>query len=84
MKFKSLIRSLYQILMKDDAKKQSSFEDIREFEFNKDKTSDIKKDISQKYRHNSDLLEFFAHNRDLTVHKWHHYIPIYNRYFEPY
>lgn len=84
MKFKSLIRAFIPNTSTRDAKKQSSVEDIRKFEFNSDKTSDIKKDISQKYWHKSDLLEFFAHNREFTVHKWHHYIPIYNRYFEPF
>ena len=31
-----------------------------------------------------DLLQLYAENSDAQVHKWHHYIPLYDRYFSPY
>jgi hypothetical protein len=52
---------------------------IRKFSFNKN--LDVKKDIQTKYGFNGDLLEIFTSNKDNVVHKWHHYIPIYDRYF---
>jgi hypothetical protein len=44
-------------------------------------TSDIYLDIQDKYSFNGDLLDIFVGNRNNIVHKWHHYIPIYDRYF---
>ncbi len=46
--------------------------------------SDVKKDIQDKYHHCGDLLDLFAGNKDYIVDKWHHYIPLYERYFSPY
>lgn len=54
---------------------------LRSFEPTLDPASDIKKDIQEKYGHNSELLEIFANNEEFIVHKWHHYIPLYERYF---
>lgn len=51
----------------------------RRFAF--DKTQDIKTDIAEKYGYHGDLLDLFISNRGAAVHKWHHYIPIYDRYF---
>lgn len=43
---------------------------------------DIRADISTKYDFDNDLLHLFANGqRECLVHKWHHYIPIYDRYF---
>lgn len=53
----------------------------RKFTFNFDKASDVKEDIKEKYGHDSDLLELFVTNKGYIVHKWHHYIPLYDRYF---
>lgn len=41
----------------------------------------VEEDIRTKYGFNGDLLRIFAGNRGEVVHKWHHYIPIYDRYF---
>ena len=30
------------------------------------------------------LLELFTNNQNQLVHKWHHYIPLYARYFKPF
>ena len=52
---------------------------IGKFSFNKN--LDVKRDIQSKYGFNGDLLEIFTSNKDQVVHKWHHYIPIYDQYF---
>lgn len=52
------------------------------FEF--DKSLDVKKDIQDKYNFQGDLLHLFAGNKDFVINKWHHYIPLYERYFAPY
>lgn len=53
--------------------------DIKDFEF--DENKDPLKDIQDKYSFNGDLLDLFINNKGLVVHKWHHYIPIYEKYF---
>ena len=52
---------------------------IGKFTFNN--TVDVKSDIQIKYAFNGDLLDIFTKNEGQVVHKWHHYIPIYDRYF---
>jgi hypothetical protein len=52
---------------------------IENFSF--DGSLDVKKDIQDKYGHRGDLLDLFAGNKNFIVHKWHHYIPLYERYF---
>ncbi|MCA0274298.1 MAG: class I SAM-dependent methyltransferase [Proteobacteria bacterium] len=46
--------------------------------------ADVAGDIRQKYGFDGDLLRIFAANKGEVVHKWHHYIPIYDRYFARY
>ena len=46
--------------------------------------NDIPKDIRTKYHFVGDILDFFANNKGPAVHKWHQYIPIYDRYFSKY
>lgn len=41
---------------------------------------DIRADIVRKYGYEGDLLDLFVGNTGPVVHKWHHYIPIYDRY----
>ncbi len=43
--------------------------------------SDVAADISAKYGYTGPLLKIFAENAGPVVHKWHHYIPLYDRYF---
>lgn len=52
--------------------------DIRQFAFG---GADVAGDIRTKYGFDGDLLRIFAGNKGEVVHKWHHYIPIYDRYF---
>ena len=54
---------------------------IDEFQFSGNTSLDIKDDIKTKYGYSGALLEIFADNKSEEVHKWHHYIPIYDRYF---
>ena len=53
--------------------------DIRNFAFTHDVGVEI--DINEKYRYDGDLLKIYSENTGPLVHKWHHYIPIYSRYF---
>ena len=53
--------------------------DIRNFAFTHD--VGVKIDINEKYRYDGDLLKIYSENTGPLVHKWHHYIPIYSRYF---
>ncbi|MDF1715522.1 MAG: class I SAM-dependent methyltransferase [Antarcticimicrobium sp.] len=43
--------------------------------------ADVAQDIRDKYAFDGDLLALFSENKGEVVHKWHHYIPIYDRYF---
>ncbi|WP_397543917.1 class I SAM-dependent methyltransferase [Roseovarius salis] len=54
---------------------------IRKYAFGGD---DVAADIREKYGYDGDLAEIYATNRDYEVHKWHHYIPLYDRYFAKY
>ncbi|MCR9114288.1 MAG: hypothetical protein NXH84_13505, partial [Rhodobacteraceae bacterium] len=40
---------------------------------------DVAADIREKYDYDGDLLRIFAGMSDVMVHKWHHYIPLYER-----
>lgn len=54
-------------------------EKLAKFSF-KDNTK-IHEDVINKYGFDGDLLDIFVNNREYLVNKWHHYIPIYDRYF---
>lgn len=41
----------------------------------------IHQDIQRKYQFDGELLDLFSGNEGQPVHKWHHYIPYYDRYF---
>lgn len=49
-------------------------------QFQADERLDVRKDIESKYGP-SELLDLFAGNESYIVHKWHHFIPLYERYF---
>jgi len=44
---------------------------------------DARADVRDKYGFEGDLLDIWASNAGVSVHKWHHYIPLYDRYFSP-
>lgn len=48
------------------------------------KGDSVKAHISGIYSYKGKLLEHFASNKDYKVHKWHHFIPLYDRYFGRY
>ncbi len=53
---------------------------LREYAFH---GADVSADIRSKYGFDGDMLGIYAGNTGPVVHKWHHYIPIYDRYFGP-
>ncbi|MFM7035334.1 MAG: hypothetical protein ACKOYJ_09190, partial [Planctomycetia bacterium] len=53
--------------------------DIERFAF--DSHADARADVSGKYGFAGELLDLFVQNSGAVVHKWHHYIPLYDRYF---
>ena len=56
------------------------YERARTFESGSTDPRAILEDIRNRYDHESDLLHHFVDNRGPVVHKWHHYIPLYDRY----
>ena len=44
---------------------------------------DIRADIENKYGPQGDLLDIYTSVSGAQVHKWHHYLPLYERYFGP-
>lgn len=42
---------------------------------------DVAADIRDKYAYDGELLEHYTSVSGAVVHKWHHYIPLYDRYF---
>ena len=81
MKTKTLTERLIPNALKKYSRKQIADEDISKFEFTPNNPSNVKADIKEKYNHDGELLEFFSSNKEHIVHKWHHYIPLYDRYF---
>ncbi len=45
---------------------------------------DVARDIREKYGYDGELLKLFAEHDGPIVHKWHHYLPLYDRYFSKY
>lgn len=45
---------------------------------------DVAADIRERYGFEGDLLDIYAGNDGVKVHKWHHYLPLYDRYFSRY
>ena len=43
---------------------------------------DVAADIRDKYGFEGDLVDIYAGGSAQLVHKWHHYLPIYDRYFQ--
>jgi hypothetical protein len=53
--------------------------DITRFAF----AGDVAADLRDTYGYSGDLAAIFAGNTGPIVHKWHHYIPLYDRYLAP-
>ncbi|MFA9421225.1 MAG: hypothetical protein ACERLB_13825, partial [Gammaproteobacteria bacterium] len=83
MSLSSIIKSVYPAgLRKLISKVIPEHQDIREFEFNNEES--VRHHIETEYNFSGDLLDIFENNTGVMVHKWHHYIPIYDRYFSKY
>jgi len=80
MNFKNLVKSILPVFILEYYRSHRIY--VEEFSFHGPLS--IKSDIEKKYKLQGDLLEIFVNNRDGMVHKWHHYIPLYERYFSPY
>jgi hypothetical protein len=59
-----------------------SMEGIGPFSF--PASQDISEDLVKSYSYSGDLGRIFTSNKGVVVHKWHHYIPIYERFFSKY
>jgi hypothetical protein len=55
---------------------------LKKFRFPED--GDVAADIRTRYGFDGDLLDIYAGNAGVKVHKWHHYLPLYDRYFARY
>jgi 23S rRNA U2552 (ribose-2'-O)-methylase RlmE/FtsJ len=53
----------------------------KQFVFKSKNKKIIYSDIKNKYKFKKNLLNLFCNNKNYTVHKWHHYIPLYDKYF---
>lgn len=49
-----------------------------------DKNADVRADILQRYPDIGDILDTYVDHQGPIVHKWHHYLPIYEKYLAPY
>jgi hypothetical protein len=81
----SIIRAITPSFIKNKLKKNqilfdylSNGPDIWGFQF---KGDDIRKDISERYNYSGDIVDIYVEGSDRLVTKWHHYLPIYDRYF---
>ena len=79
MSIKSILTGFFPKQIKKKLKYIAEIGDFGHFHF--DNHSGIKKDIIDNYGFSGDLLDIFANNKNVLVDKWHHYIPIYDRYF---
>lgn len=55
---------------------------MKKYRFPED--GDVAADIRERYGFSGDLLDIYANNDGVKVHKWHHYLPLYDRYFSRY
>ena len=84
MNWKAIAKPLMPNFVTNWHRRRRAHEGIGRFGFHSHADCDVKGDIQEKYGCNSNLLAFFASNRGVVVHKWHHYIPLYDRYFSPF
>jgi hypothetical protein len=54
---------------------------MRRYRFPAD--GDVLADLRETHRYTGDLAAIYAGHRGALVHKWHHYLPLYERYFGP-
>jgi len=81
MRLKTIAKPLIPNILINWYRTKHAHEGTGQFRFNSDTNSDVKRDIKEKYEFDGELLDIFANNKAGIVHKWHHYIPLYDRYF---
>lgn len=54
---------------------------MRKFSFPPD--GDIAEDLQKSFGYSGDLVGIYTGMTGALVHKWHHYLPLYDRYFSP-
>jgi hypothetical protein len=59
----------------------SAFQFLKAYKFPPD--GNVREDILERYGYDGDLLDIYVDGAPQLVHKWHHYLPIYDRYFNP-
>lgn len=84
MNIRKIAKYLVPDVFIDRYKQRNRYQGSKKFTFKFNETSEIKEDIQRKYAHGSELLDLFVGNKGNVVHKWHHYIPLYDRYFSPF
>jgi hypothetical protein len=84
MNFKTIVKKLLPNFLINQIRARGVQEGIEQFTFRSNAALEVKTDIQEKYGHESELLNIYANNTGAIVHKWHHYIPIYDRYFSPF
>lgn len=71
--------------VRDTLKKSQLYNDLFSNKSNtgqfKFEGEDIRGDIETRYQYQGDLLDIYVNGSEQLVHKWHHYLPIYDRYF---
>ncbi|WP_299597025.1 class I SAM-dependent methyltransferase [uncultured Tateyamaria sp.] len=72
-----------KVLKRGDTSGQAEVDGVANLESHKFLGADVRADIQDRYQFSGDLLEIYAEGADELVHKWHHYLPIYDRYFAP-
>jgi hypothetical protein len=80
MKLQSITKHLIPNSLAERFQLSKNQQGIEGYSFKATSALEIKKDIQDKYQHDSELLDLFAEHQGPVVHKWHHYIPLYERY----
>ena len=78
------IRSIFRPLVPKSIleKRRKKLFDPKDYAFSR--ATGVATDIQSKYQYDGVLSELFAGNEGAVIDKWHHYIPIYDRYLSPY
>lgn len=80
MNIKKIAKSITPNILLKWRRNKYAHENIGRFNSNIKTTPEIKKDIQEKYGHQIELLDAFTNIEGALVHKWHHYIPLYEQY----
>lgn len=76
----ALKRAIHQVIARV-RQEDHRLHDIERFRFSD--TADAVADLRDRYGYTGALASLYTQERESVVHKWHHYLPIYDRYFSP-